>query len=97
MSVKVRMNCVEVSVQPDLSIYYRLTLPVKAIHKDLFNPARIKAYIRKNKVRYMYEFESRDRDEIMRHLVQAQSIINETKIVELMQRQNILMNKLQSL
>lgn len=97
MQTKVRMNCVEVIVQPDLSVSYRLTLPVKELHKDLFNPIRIKAYIKNDKVRYMYVLESNDRNEILRHMVQAQSIINEAKLVELMQRQSILINKLQSL
>lgn len=84
MAHKVRINCIEVLVGLDLSITYRLALPIKPEHTDLFeNKKWIMSYIRNNKIRYMIVFETKDKEEVLKIQRAAQLIITTQKIKEL--------------
>lgn len=93
-SNQLRMNCVEVTVHPDLSVTYRLNLPVKPEHVHLFEDReRIINYVRNNKIRHRYVFESSDRKRVLTVMMAAQNLITGQKIKELQDRQdNLLLN-----
>lgn len=92
-----RINAVEVIISLDLSVSYRLTLPVKPAHTELLDSKRIQSYIKNNKIRYQYVFESTDRLEVLKQMTAAQTVINEQKIKELIERQQYLLTKLSNI
>lgn len=95
MSQSLRINAVQVIVNLDLSVSYRLTLPLKAHHAELFSDrSKIKTYVKNNKIRYQYVVESTDRVEILNQMTAAQLVIGDAKIAELQLRQSILINRL---
>jgi uncharacterized protein YlaI len=97
MNTTLRMNAVQVIVNHDLTIDYRLTLPLKSHHVELLDSKKIQHRIRNNKIRYYFVFESKDRMEILKQMTAAQTVINEQKIKELIEKQSYLLNKLSKL
>lgn len=92
---KLRINCVEVIVSADLNIMFRLTLPIKPHHVELFeNPKWIMSYVRNNKIRYMVCFEHKDKDEVLKVMKAAQVIILTQKIKEMDDRKSRIMDEL---
>ena len=96
--MQVRMHCVQVIIGSNLSINYRLTLPIKKDHMFLFNgnPA-IQSFIKRGKICYHYVFENTNRFEVLRVMTAVQSTVNEQKIKELQQRQEQLLTNLSTI
>lgn len=91
----VRINCIQVIVSQSLDVTFRLTLPIKAQHTDLFeNKKWIVSYINKNKIRYMICFESKDKNEVLKVQRAAQFLIVSQKIKEMELRKDHLMDAL---
>lgn len=91
---KLRMHCVEVTVNSDLSVSYRLTLPVKKDHIHLLDHTKVQTFVRCGKPRYNFVVESNDRSHILQQMEAAQLIITEQKIKELQLRQECLLYNL---
>lgn len=89
-----RINCIEVSCDADLNVTFRLTLPVKAEHTHLLDSTKIVSYIRKDRIRYNFVFESADRQAVIRVMTAAQLVISEQKIKEMQARHTRLHEKL---
>jgi hypothetical protein len=82
-------------VTNDFEVSFRLTLPVKADHIYLFeNPRWIVSYIRKDKIRYMLVYESKDKNEVLKIMRGAQVLIADQKIKEMTIRKDRLMEQL---
>lgn len=98
MSVKTRINCIQVIINDDLTINYKMTLPVKEDYLHLFEDRKfIVSYIRNNKIRYMFVVESTNRIFILKKLTAAQILINEYKIDQLHVKHSNLISKLSTL
>lgn len=92
---KMRINCIEISADADLNITFRLTLPIKPNHVELFeNPKWVVSYIKNNKIRYMISYESKDKDEVLKIMRAAQVIILTQKMKEMDMRKAHIMDKL---
>lgn len=89
-----RVGAIEVTINLDLSVSYRITLPLKEQHLSLFPRDKIKSYIRGNSIRYMFVHESEDRMDIHRVLTAAQVEICSQKIKDLKIREEVLLQKL---
>lgn len=97
---KVRCNAIEVRINEcDLSMWFRLTMPIPAEAKHLFNhQERVKAYPNRNGkgVRYFYEFETRDSNEALNVQTQCQVVVTQWKMANNAQRLRMLVVKLAS-
>lgn len=90
-----RVNCIQILSDSELNITFRLTLPIKPHHVDLFeNPKWVISYVRNNKIRYMIVFENTNKDEVLKVMRAAQTIILTQKIKELELRKEDIMSRL---
>ncbi len=95
--MKLRINCIQVTVNTDLTVMYRLALPIKGNHKHVFPKEKVSSYIRKNSIRHQFVFESGDSIEVLKQLKSAQIEINVLKQEELKRRGNQLLEEITKL
>lgn len=93
---RVRINAVEVIVNSDLSVSYRLTLPVKLDHSHLLDQKLVNYYPNKKRTKMlaMFVYESNDRNAIIQAQTAAQIVINDQKISELQEKAELLLSRL---
>lgn len=95
MNKSLRINCIAVIVDNDFNVTFRLTLPIKPNHVELFeNPKWIVSYIRNNKIRYMLVYEDTDKEKVLTTMRAAQVIILTQKMKEMEMRKDQILAKL---
>ena len=95
MNKSLRINCISVIVDAEFNVTFRLTLPIKPQHVELFdNPKYIMSYVRNNKIRYMVVYEDTDKEKVLTMMRAAQVIILTQKMKEMDARKDNLLAKL---
>lgn len=95
MSQTIRINAIEVTIDSDLNVSYRLTLPIKGEHIHLFDfPAIQSSNKNKGNTRYYYVVNSNNKEEILQKMRAAQLLITDANLVALQNRKDVLLSQL---
>lgn len=97
MQKKVRMNAVEVIINGDLTVSYRLTLQIKTDYARAMDQKFIRYRTKGNNILSMFEYKSRDRLDVMHVQTAAQIAINEMKMKDLKDRSDMLMDRMEEI